>query len=573
MKINAALRALVWSTIVLAFPSVLGAAPADLDPTFGGSGKVTTPVGTGSETAFAVAMQSDGKIVTAGVTSTGDPTRPNYDFALVRYNADGTLDTTFNSTGKVTTPIGTGTEQAYAVALQSAGKIVAAGYSLTGSTNDFAVVRYNTNGSLDTSFNGTGKVTTKFGTGHAQGHSVAVQPDGKIVVAGESGSGDSMDFAVVRYNGDGSLDTSFYGTGKVTTGIGSGYDAARSVAVQSDGKIVLSGSTRSDNPYNAFAIVRYDANGRLDTSFSGDGKVITNVGGANSNAYDVVVQTDGKILVSGRTEFNGGQMALVRYNPDGTPDEGFGSNGIVIGTSSDWPGGIAVQADGKIAVASNTSNGSVSHCAMVRYLANGSLDTTFNGTGKVITPVGSADSATAIAIQSDGKIVLAGNAIISGNQDFAVVRYQGDLTPFGAWKLQHLGNSSAPDNGDPDGDGVLTLAEYGLGLPPEASDPGLAVSFFDYAEGRRLRLFVQRDPEHNDISVQVLAASTVAGPWSAIGTSTRGAPFSGPGYVAGDGATAGVKTVEVRDTVNAADAAMRFLRVRVSVGSAPASPD
>ncbi len=571
MKINPALRALVWSTIVSAFPGVLGAAPADLDLTFGGTGKVTTPIGT-KYRVNGMAVQNDGKIVVVGGSWPGLPGH----FAMARYNADGSLDTTFNGTGKVVTIVSNTGDAAAAVALQSNGKIVVAGGANRGTSNqdEIALVRYNSDGSLDPSFNGTGKVTTRVTNSSDRATSVALQSDGKIVVAA---SANDSDFAVVRYNGDGSLDTSFNGTGKVTTAVSVSYELANSVAVQSDGKIVVSGTARTNNPFNDFAVVRYNANGSLDTSFSGDGKVITNVGGGNSNASGLAVQSDGKIVVSGYTDLGaaGQDFSLVRYNADGTLDPGFSDDGKVttpVGNSFDQSPVIALQADGKIVAAGGSYNGGY-HVSVVRYVADGRLDTTFNGTGKVITAVATDDFAKSLVVQSDGKILVAGWATTAGNQDFAVVRYQGDLTPFGAWKLQHLGNSSAPDDGDPDGDGVLTLAEYGLGLLPEASDPGLAVSLFDYPEGRRLRLFVQRDPEHNDISVQVLAASTVAGPWSAIGTSTRGAPFTGPGYFTGDGATAGVKTVEVRDTVNATDAAMRFLRVRVSVGSAPASPE
>jgi uncharacterized delta-60 repeat protein len=214
---------------------------------------VTTEVGSSDDRAYSVAIQSDGKIVVAGFERNGIS---NFDFALVRYNTDGSLDTNFDSDGKVTTAIGSGTDSAYSVAIQSDGKIVVAGYSDNGSNDDFALVRYNTDGSLDTNFDSDGKVTTEVGSSDDYAESVAIQSDGKIVAAGYSSNGGNNDFALVRYNTDGSLDTSFDSDGKVTTAIGSASDFARSVAIQSDGKIVVAGY--SDNGSNAdFALVRY----------------------------------------------------------------------------------------------------------------------------------------------------------------------------------------------------------------------------------------------------------------------------------------------------------------------------
>jgi uncharacterized delta-60 repeat protein len=215
-------------------------------------GKVTTAIGSGIDIAYSVAIQTDGKIVAAGFSRSGGS---NDDFALVRYNTNGTLDTTFDSDGKVTTAIGSGADIAQSVAIQTDGKIVAAGYSNNGSNVDFALVRYNTDGTLDTSFDSDGKVTTDIASDNDFAYSVALQSDGKIVVAGHSDNGSNEDFALVRYNTDGTLDTSFDSDGKVTTGIGS-EDDAFSVAIQSDGKIVVAG-LRSNGNNRDFALVRY----------------------------------------------------------------------------------------------------------------------------------------------------------------------------------------------------------------------------------------------------------------------------------------------------------------------------
>jgi uncharacterized delta-60 repeat protein len=205
----------------------------------GGACSVTTPIGTSTDEAHSVAIQSDGKIVAAGASSNGS----RYDFALVRYNTDWTLDTTFNGTGKVTTSVGTDNASAFAVAIQTDGKIVAAGFSI-GSNADFALVRYNADGTLDTSFNGTGKVTTPIGSGNDFVYSVTIQSDGKIVAAGSRQDG-SIDAVLVRYNANGTLDTSFNGTGIVTPPINSNdTESARSVVIQTDGKI-LAGTAKT----------------------------------------------------------------------------------------------------------------------------------------------------------------------------------------------------------------------------------------------------------------------------------------------------------------------------------------
>ena len=282
-------------------------APLNDAPSFSGvgTGVVLTPVGAGTstDTGRSVTVQADGKIVVAGVgTGIGTGT----DFAVVRYNADGSLDTTFGTGGKILTPIGTGTaaNAGYSVTVQADGKIVVAGYGSGNATGtDFAVVRYNTDGSLDTGFGTGGKIVTPVGTTTSSdtGRSVTIQADGKIVVAGQ-GQGSGTDIAVVRYNADGSLDTTFGTGGKILTPVGTGTgtsnDAGYGVTVQADGKIVVAGFGVDSGTSNDFAVVRYNANGTLDTGFgpNGTGKILTPVGTGTSNDYgqSVVIQADAK---------------------------------------------------------------------------------------------------------------------------------------------------------------------------------------------------------------------------------------------------------------------------------------
>ncbi len=416
--------------LFLALPALTLAAPGDLDLSFGNGGKV---IG-GGATAGGMAIQSDGKIVVVGEGSAGNGT---WDFAVVRRNTDGSLDTSFGGTGIVITPVGNSQDRAESVAIQADGKIVAAGYSYNdGIGISFGVVRYNPNGSLDTSFNGTGKVITSFGSSIA--NDLAIQADGKIVVAGSSGNNS---FAIVRYNADGSLDTTFNGTGKVITPGG----GASSVAIQADGKIIAAGSS-------PFTLVRYNTDGTLDTSFNGTGKVITSVGNAGSGAEELTIQPDGKIVAAGNAVGANNDFAFVRYNPNGSLDTSFGGTGkiiIPIGNSFDYAYSAAIQADGKIVAAGSSSNNLGSDFAVVRLNPNGSLDTTFNGTGKVTTAFGGQDFAVATAIQADGKIVVAG-AIDYGSDfyQFALVRYQGGS------------NSNIRTRFDFDGDGRADISVF-----------------------------------------------------------------------------------------------------------------
>jgi uncharacterized delta-60 repeat protein len=404
----------------------------DLDTTFDGDGKVTTDLVFGenlNDRASSVAIQSDGKIVVAGYSSGSGI----HDFALVRYNSDGSLDTTFDGDGKVTTDFGAG-DSAYSVAIQSDGKIVVAGFSFNGRNGDFALARYNSNGSLDTTFDGDGKVTMDFG-GEDYASSVAIQSDGKIVVAGSSQKtlNSPYDFALARYTSNGILDTTFGSNGKVTTDFGS-YDTASSVAIQSDGKIVVAGESLRSPQYD-FALARYDSDGSLDTTFDSDGKVTTDFGGDYDGAFSVAIQIDGKIVVAGGSDNSSSRndFALARYESNGNLDTTFDGDGKVttdFGGNDEGAKSVAIQSDGKIVVAGHSGNIGSTDFQLARYNSNGSLDTTFDGDGKVTTTVGSAASrAISVAIQSDGKIVVAGRSDNGSSLDFALTRYNVNEAP------------------------------------------------------------------------------------------------------------------------------------------------
>lgn len=391
-----------------------------LDTTFGGNGIVTTAVGSSIDDGREVVIQSDGKIVVAGGSYIGS----FENFAVVRYNSDGSLDKYFDEDpeksasgtgdGIVTTAIGTSHAGGRSVVLQADGKIVVAGYSSNGSNNDIAVVRYNTNGTLDTSFGGDGIVTTAPSAGDDYGNSVVIQSDGKIVVTGGS--------VVVRYNIDGSLDTTFGSNGIVAIAII--LSSVQSVTIQANGKIVVVGYTFFGGSNNETVVIRYNTDGSLDTSFGGDGHVTTASGYMGGNS--VAVQPDGKIVVVGTStnESNRWVISVTRYNTDGSLDITFGGDGVVdvaVSTENTLGFSVALQSDGKIVVAGYSINVSDYDFAVVRYNTDGSPDTSFGDDGFVIVDTGGGYGKS-ITIQPDGKIVVAGETFTSSGPDFCVIR-------------------------------------------------------------------------------------------------------------------------------------------------------
>jgi uncharacterized delta-60 repeat protein len=413
------------SALVAAIAPPAFAAAGALDTSFGGDGKVTTSFGSTLDYGQGVGIQADGKIVVAG---TAGANGSNPKFAVARYNTDGTLDTSFSGDGKVKTDVAVGNyDGANAVALQADGKIVAAGGTYAGTSNEkFAVVRYDSDGSLDTSFSGDGINTANFTSGADTAVGVAIQADGKVVLAGISNAGGNADFALARYNADGTLDTSFDGDGKVTTSFTSDWDAGLGLAIQGNGMIVVVGEAGYLGSNPKVAVARYTSAGALDTSFSGDGKFKADLTPQEDWAYGVAIQGDGKIVVSGEAGNGGvGDFGVLRFTSTGTLDTSFGGDGkVTTSITSNWDGGtdLALQGDGKIVVVGESGfGGSNPKFAAVRYDADGSLDTSFSGDGKTQNDIASGeDGANGVAIQADGNIVSVG---FSGGGDFALVRY------------------------------------------------------------------------------------------------------------------------------------------------------
>jgi len=304
------------------------------------------------------------------------------------YAAGSHLDFSFSGNGKVTTSFGgSSDDQGRAIAIQANGKILVAGSTKMTNGFDFAVVRYNADGTLDTNFSGNGRVTTDFFGSNDQANSLVIQLDGKIIVAGLASSVTALNnFGVARYNADGSLDTTFSSNGKVIYNFSGNNDYANGVALQADGKIIVVGVVD-----NSWGIARLNSDGSLDTSFNSSGHKTINFAGAAA-PYGVVVQPNGKILISGYSFDASGvsKFTTVRLNADGSLDTTYGGGSISIGFGGGGNQGrsIALMADGRIVQAGYVTINNVQHCGVVRYFANGQLDTSFGNGGKAIGPTG-----------------------------------------------------------------------------------------------------------------------------------------------------------------------------------------
>lgn len=411
--------------------SVILSQAGSLDLTFNNSGVVTTDINGGAEKIYALELQSDGKIVVCGIANYSGHNA----FTLARYNTDGTLDSSFDSDGIVTTDIITNeTEETYGLAIQSDGKLIAVGYSTINNNYTFTAIRYNSDGAIDSTFDADGIVTTPISTSNTtndKAQAVTIQDDGKIIVVGHVGETNKTDFGIVRYNTDGSLDTSFDSDGIVTFSIlSTAWDTPYAVQIQSDDKILVAGSWEG-NPEKG-VIIRINSDGSLDTTFDTDG--ILTSGFDSSYIYGMDLQSDGKIVVSGYNESKK-DFFIARVNSDGSFDTSFDGDGKVTTDFSDnklnYAFSVKVQTDGKIIAGGYTrdvNDSNLSSFSIARYNSDGSLDTSFDGDGLVSHEITSNANniINDIAIQPDGKIVAGGyTGTYSPFPDFALARYHG----------------------------------------------------------------------------------------------------------------------------------------------------
>lgn len=383
------------------------AAPGDLDTSFDGNGKKTINFG-GIDSANAVLVQSNGRIVVAGDGAAANS------FCVARLRANGAFDTTFGSGGRRTIDFGGDSGSLLGAALQPDGRIVLAGRS----DLQVAVARVNPSGSLDTTFSGDGKKLFSWG-GFSEATSVLVLPNGKILLAGFFGP-EGGNIQVARLNANGALDNTFGTGGKAPVDFG-GDDFGLAMARQANGRIVVAGQSRVTGQSVGSAVVtRLRASGTLDPDFGGNGRVTLPGDGI---ARAVLVQPDRQIVVAGNAS-GSAMMTVTRLNPNGSLDATFDGDGtatIDFGVTADLAGGAVLQPDGKIVVAGSTQAGG--DVAVGRLNANGSPDTTFGSGGKATVDFGAATFGFAVALQPNGRIVVAGQRT-AGN-DFAVARLLG----------------------------------------------------------------------------------------------------------------------------------------------------
>jgi uncharacterized delta-60 repeat protein len=387
-----------------------------LDPSFGTGGITITDFGGIYDEALAMVLQSDGKIILGGECYNSE-----WNFALARYNSNGTLDATYGTAGKVMTDMYGGVDEIYSMALQPDGKLIAAGLCEFAGTISIAIARYKTNGNLDSTFGVNGKVNTLVGN-DSRASAVEIQPDGKIIIAGCTNYGQNSDFIIARYKTNGNLDSTFGTNGIVVTSVVAGEDFAQALALQTDGKIIGGGYAYNGTD-DDFALARYNSNGSLDNTFGTGGKVITDIDNGYNRLFDILIQPDGKIVAAGCMF-----VVLSRYNTDGSLDNSFGTAGKVnfqVDGLASYATSIILESDGKFLIAIRSNNGAGSdHLNLAKCNADGSLDASFGTAGIVTTTVSSGrDFAYSIILQPDSNVLLGGTTNAEADGDFIVARY------------------------------------------------------------------------------------------------------------------------------------------------------
>ena len=438
------------------------AAPGDLDAAFGTGGSVITSYTSGDDLGYSVAVQGDGKILIAGGSAAGD-------YSVLRLLLNGSPDPDFGTGGKVSHSFGS-FELARGVAEAGGGKILVGGSGLVGGVSrDFAVMRLLPNGALDPDYGTGGIVSTDISGGsNEHAYCMAVDSGGRATLAGYHRG----NFALVRYTAAGALDPSFGTGGKVFSSNSSTEQQINAIALQGDGKTVVAGFSGTGNNAD-FIVARYLMNGTPDPDFGTVGQTITpvGIGTASDVANAVAVLPGGKILVAGTSD---NKYAVVRYTSGGVLDTNFGDNGgFTVGflnsTSAGY--GMAVQSDGKILVTGTSNFQGRDHFGLIRFTSGGASDVSFAGGGVLTSVTPGSDSARAIALQSEGRILVAGYGGALNAKDFVVARYESTgPVPIEAWRQSYFGTTANTGNAandfDFDKDGLVNLLEYAFGQDP-----------------------------------------------------------------------------------------------------------
>ena len=394
------------AVLAFALPATASAAAGDLDPSFDGDGIRTLNYGGGADAARAVMVQPDGRILVAGSGGAAQ------DFTLSRLHSDGSLDNAFAGDGTVVADFG-GNDEGRAAALEPDGTIVVVGTTDSMSSTRMAVARFRPDGSPDASFDGDGKKIFGVGQEPASPTAIVLQPDGGIVVVGCC-----SDSGVTRLNANGSVDGTSFADADLSP---------NAVALQPDGKIVVAGDAVASNSPPRMAVARYNRNGTLDDTFGG-----TRTFGAGDivSAQAVLVQPDGKIVVAGYGN-DDIDFVVTRLSSDGTFDTAFGAGGTSAIDFGLVEAAFAalLQPDGRIVVAGMAQPSLTdADFAAARLQPGGALDATFSSDGRSTVKSGGLESAYAVALQPDGRIVLAGSKQVVG-YDVAVARLEGVTPP------------------------------------------------------------------------------------------------------------------------------------------------
>jgi|GEM_PF-1332377 len=414
-----------------------------LDVGFGAAGMSRLSLAERQLSLIDVAILADGKIVLAveALEDSGDRT-----LLLVRYDSQGLPDSTFGVDGRVTTAFQANGGSAFALLALADGRLLLAGDAFNGSHTDFALARYQADGSLDTAFGQQGRVMTDFDGRDDRAVGLAVQTDGLIVLAGQALKGSQPDFAVARYLENGTPDSGFNASGKVTVDFRKAGDGAVAVMQQADGKLLVAGRSFNGSRGDDFALVRFNPDGTFDTGFGTGGGVTTNIKGGNDVVMAMAMQADGKIVLVGRS-FTGqtASVVVVRYLANGNLDTGFGAAGIVNSSLMEGAGDLVIRPDGKLVVSGWVQG----DFALVRLEADGQVDTGFGTNGRVTTGLsGSMERFTHLVLQNDGKMLAAGSRLEASGSSIILARFGWDVT------LGSIGED------DPDPVGVSLAALY-----------------------------------------------------------------------------------------------------------------
>ena len=345
--------------------------------------------------------------------------------------AQESLDPDFGNNGQLTTGFSIYNDEAYAIAVQSDGKILVAGQSENGVDTDIALARYQVDGSLDTDFNMTGQVTVAVGSGNDRGLALTVQEDGKILVAGSTANNSDMDIAVIRLTADGLPDMDFDQNGQVSIPLPGTNDSTHAVLLQKDGRILLAGSSEGSSETHLF-VARLNSDGSLDNTFGSNG-MVTDTDKKDSAAYAAALRDDGRILLAGFGEDDGEKRAaLFSFLKDGQVDRNFGDQGIALlgeENSASVYYDLALLEEGAVLATGAIQGASYRSILLSRFTSTGTLDTSFNKEGTVQVDLNTDSVAYGMALGEDGSIYLSGSSNSGQDMDFILLHYTASGQP------------------------------------------------------------------------------------------------------------------------------------------------